>query len=130
MAVQEPLDALLDPRQSLRLFVKWGRTAAEWLGPFGDERARREAYEQVPMGYKAFWLLRRVGVWGDGAWHWDADGEEARSGNLELVAFERPGAEHLWRGSRFEDPLTTLVEGRAAGDRLALCVLERTVDWH
>ena len=122
------LEALLDPGQAQVLFAWFTNRHHPWLGPFADDRARQTAYDVVPWGYTDLWLVRRVGVW-CGGWSWD-DEPTVREGNPELLAFERPGSSYAWRGSRFEDPDTTLVEGRDPGASLALCLLERDLLWH
>ena len=121
------LDALVDD-QPLVLFAWLTNRQHPWLGPFADEASRWADCDRVQMGYTALWFLRRVGVW-DGTWRWDA-GSVVRQGNPELVAFERTGSSYAWRGSRFEGPDVTLVDGRAPGQALALCVLEQTHNWH
>ena len=123
------LDALLDPAQPLVLFAWLTNRSQPWLGPFADDATRHAAYDQVPMGYTSLWLLRRVGVWRDGVWRWD-DEQVPSEGNHELVAFDRSSPKELWRGSRFEDPVTVLVEGRDPADPVALLLLEQSLTWH
>jgi hypothetical protein len=122
------LDALLDPAQPLVLFAWLTNRRQPWLGPYADGAARWDDVQRVQMGYTNLWLVRRVGVW-VGDWSWD-DESVARQGNPELVAFERAGSPNTWRGSRFEDPVTTLVDGRDPTEPLALCLLERDLTWH
>ena len=122
------LDALLDPGQPLVLFAWLTNRGERWLGPFADDDSCRADCDHVQMGYTALWHVRRVGVW-DGTWRWDEE-SVVTDGNPELVAFERPGSSCTWRGSRFEDPVRVLVDDREPAQSLALCVLERTLDWH